>query len=331
MAISITFNRGCYIIDTGGPILRYPLASTELTTNGDDVIIAPVSSDSRRSKVVRGHYSDFTSPSGSSAEEVAQGIQDLNAGVDINIQDQTTDAVIIHFNKVSNSTTLSVAAEIDDGLNYTITVVDDTGVVAGSMIILFHPASERFSTAHALSTTNNVITLDRPIDFDYPIGTFVDIASVDLAVDGSSTRQVFGLRGTGAPPGVDISFDMTRIILVCTCENAVNMSTFGDIIGGLTNGLVLRTRNDRYHNIFNIKTNLDISNIMYDFDFFDSTKQEAVYGFKGRLTFAGTSKIGVAIRLPIGTDAEFLVQDNLSGLTSLKVFAEGHIVEGPQD
>lgn len=255
-------------------------------------------------------------------------------GVDVNLQDQTTDAIIIHFNQVSNSTALAVAAEIGGGLNYTITVDDDTGVVAGSMIILFHAASERFSNFHALSTTNDVITLDRPIDFDYPIGTFVDIASNEMAVDGSSTPQVFGLRGTGAPPGVDLDFDMTRIIFKCKTATGVDLAKFGDL-DALTNGLVFRTRNNRFHNIFNIKSNGELAGIMYDWTPYLSTNPvQGQDGFVARLTFAGMDKIGVAIRLPVGTDAEFIVQDNLlaaqSGsrqITSLIVTAEGHLVE----
>ncbi|MEE9451074.1 MAG: hypothetical protein V3V72_13575 [Ignavibacteriaceae bacterium] len=268
---------------------------------------------------------------GSTLEEVIFG---FNKGTDVNQQDQTTDAIIAHFNQVSNSTILVVAAEIGEGLNYTITVDDDTGVIAGSMIILFHPASERFSNFHALSATDDVITLDRPIDFDYPIGTFVDIASNEMAVDGSSTPQVFGLRGTGAPPGVDIAFDMTRIIFKCKTATAVDLAKFGDL-DALINGLVFRTRNNRFHNIFNIKSNGELAGIMYDWTPYAADNPvQGQNGFVARLTFAGMDKMGVAIRLPIGTDAEFVIQDDLvsaqSGsrqITSLIVTAEGHIVE----
>jgi hypothetical protein len=49
------------------------------------------------------------------------------------------------------------------------------------------------------------------------------------------------------------------------------------------------------------------------------------------LTFSGPEKMGVAVRLPIGTDLEILVQDDLTAVTQdielLEVFAEGHITE----
>lgn len=250
-------------------------------------------------------------------------VDGINKGQDVNPQDQTTDLIMVKFNQVQESTTLSSAGSIDD---QTITLTSATGTADGKYIILFHPASERFTTFTQIgAAVGNVITLDTPLDFDYPSGTFVDIANTDLAVDGSSTTQIFGLRGTGAPPGVDIAFDLIRMIFNCTTAAAVDLSKFGDIATGLTNGLVLRTRNTRHHNIFNLKTNADIAGIMYDFEVYDAQNlQQGQHGFVARLTI---KRMGVAIRLPVGDDAEFLIRDNLSSITRLEVMAQGHIVE----
>ena len=54
--------------------------------------------------------------------------------------------------------------------------------------------------------------------------------------------------------------------------------------------------------------------------------QQGQDGFLFRLTFAGMNKLGVAIRLNPGEDLQFLVQDDLSGITVLEVTAEGHVV-----
>jgi hypothetical protein len=247
--------------------------------------------------------------------------------LDVALQDQTTDAIIVYFNQVHDSTALAVAVP-DITTDPRIIVVDSaTGIVVGSYIILFDPDSLRFSTFFATAVNGVNISLDSPIDFEYPIGTFVDVAIVDMSVDGSGTPQVFGLRGVGAPPGIELTLDVTRIIFICIADSSVSLSLFANITA-LTNGLLLRSRNGRVKNIFNVKDNREIQGIMFDYT--PSTALNPAQGedgFVGRLTFASPGKIGVAVRLPIGEDLETWIQDNLLGITSLRIYAEGHIVE----
>lgn len=245
-------------------------------------------------------------------------------GLDVNIQDQTTDAIIIKFNKVTNNTTLSTTASVGD---YDIIVTSSTGISVGSYIILFNPTVERAMVAYATGVAGTTITLDTPLDYDFPSGTYVDIATTNLGVNGSTTVQTFGIRGTGAPPGVDLTIDVTRLIFSCTCSSAVDLTKFGNLTR-LTNGLVLRSRNGNYKNIFNLKDNAEIAGTMYEFIVFQSSNPaQGVDGFIAQLTFAGSNKIGVAIRLPVGEDLQLLVQDDLSGLINFEVMAEGHIVQ----
>lgn len=249
---------------------------------------------------------------------------DGHTNVDTYWQDQSTDSIIAYFNQVTNQTTLNGAI----ALNATdIIVTSATGISTGSYIILFDAVSVRFSTFFVTGVAGTTISLDSPLDFAYPDGTNVDVAIVDLSVNGSVTPQVFGLRGTGTPPGVEQTFHLTRIIFECICASAVSLDLFGDL-GALTNGLMLRTRNARTKNIFNVKTNGELGNIMYDWTpHLKTNPAQNVDGFLSRLTFGGPSKIGVVINLPIGEDVELWVQDNLTGLTSLHVIGEGHIVE----
>ena len=244
--------------------------------------------------------------------------------LDTQWNDQTTPAVIAPFTLTHASSTLSAQPSLDD---YTVDVVDATLMVAGNILTLFDPTSVRFSYFKIVSVNVNELTLDGPMDFSYPIGTFVDAGTDDLAVNGSVTPQIFGLRGTGAPPGIDLDVDITRIIIQCLSASAVDLSLFGDL-AALTNGLILRSVNGAQRNIFNLKTNGELANLCYDFSTYQATNpSQGQDGFVARLTFAGPSKIGVAIRLPIGEDLQCVVQDNLSGLDSLKIIGEGHIVE----
>jgi len=290
-------------------------------------IIHPIGSIIRRVYPVS-EVTDFNGDLyGTTVKDVVNGV---NRGQDTNWQDQHTDDVIVKFNKITNSTTLAVTGAIDDK---TITLTSATGSAAGKYIVLFHPSSARFSTFHQVgAAAGAVITLDSPLDFEYPDGTFVDIADTNMAVDGSGTTQVFGLRGIGAPPGVDITFDMTRMIISCLTTTAVSLSEFASI-PALTHGLAFRERNGRHKNIWNVKTNREIDAI-FGTDWKPYTAinpAQGQDGFTARLTFGGPEKIGVVKRLPIGTDVEILVQDDLTvvtqDITLLEVYAEGHIVE----
>jgi hypothetical protein len=247
-----------------------------------------------------------------------------SGGVPINIQDQTTRPIIAKFNQVQNSTTLQ--SDAVKGA-YTIDVADTTGFVDGRYIILFSPTAARYTFCNQIGApSGNIITVDCPLEFAFPSGTSVDVAITDMSVNGSSTPQTFGLRGTGAPPGVDIEVDITRIIFKCIAATAVDLTKFGDL-AKLTRGLLLRKRNNITENVFNVKDNGEIAGIAYDWNPEASTNPvQGVDGFYARLTFAGQEKIGVAIRLPLGDDLELIIQDNLAALTLLEVTAEGHIV-----
>lgn len=248
---------------------------------------------------------------------------EANGGVPVNLQDQTTKPIVTKFNQVHNSTELDEAGVI---FSYDIEVVANTGIVVGSYIIIFDTASTRFMFANALAINGTTITLDTPLDFAYPAGTFVDVATTNLNVNGAVTPQVFGLRGTGVPPGVGVTGDITRIIFSCITDTAIDLSKFADI-AKLTRGLVLRRRNGTTENLFNVKSNREIAGIMYDFaEYSADNPVQGVDGFASRLTFAGQNKIGVAIRIAPGEDLELVVQDDLRAITTLEIIAEGHIV-----
>lgn len=245
-------------------------------------------------------------------------------GIDVALQDQTTPVVIVKFSKLSEQTTLAAVTAID--IN-TITVADATGIVAGRYISIFSAADVRFYTGTVVSVASEVLTMDTPLDFVFPVGAAVDSGITDMSVDGSSTTQIFGLRGSGAPPGIRLDFDVTRIIFSCLASSAIDLALFANITA-LEKGLVLRKKDGVYNNVFNVKSNGDIAGIMYDFNAQAATNPaQGQDGFISRLTFGGQSKIGVVQRLKIGEDLQVLIQDNLTGISKLEIIAEGHIVQ----
>ena len=228
--------------------------------------------------------------------------------------------VIAKFNEVSNSTMVATLAVVG---SYTLEVDDATGASTGSYIIIFNPTLNKFSTFEAVSVSTNTLTLDAQMDIAYPVGSFVDIAITDMSVNGSVTPRVFGLRGIGTPTGIQSTFVLTRIIFSCITASPVTLLKFADI-AKLTRGLLLRTRNGIFSNIFNVKDNSEIAGIMFDFEVSQAINpQQGIDGFVSRLTFSGESKIGAGLELPLGEDVEIIVQDSLLAITKLEVIAEG--------
>ena len=257
--------------------------------------------------------------------ESGEAVRVTNGGLDINVQDQHTDPILVYFNQVQNSTTLAIDA-VEDA--YTIEVSDATGFLVDRYLILFNPTLQRFSVFFVIGVSGTTITLDSPLDVAYPSGTFADITTVDLNVDGSVTPQVFGLRGTTVPPGsVPLEFDLTRMMYQLVATDPVSFGLFGDL-PALTRGIMFRKRDGRKKNIWNIKTNDEMALHMFDYDVFQALNPaQGVNGFKSRLTFAGQNKIGVTVRLGAGEDGELWVQDPLQNLLRFRVLVQGHIVE----
>ncbi len=249
-------------------------------------------------------------------------VGNVQNSVDVEQQDQTTPMIIMKFNQIIDSITLAVEASKYDK---TITVSDATNIIDGSYIILFQPTTRRFYTGYAVGApAGAVVTLDTPLDADFAVGTNIDVSKTNMAVNGATTPQIFGVRGTTAIPGVNVTGDFTRIIITCIATSAVDLTKFANL-GVLTNGLVLRRVDGTTHNIFNVKSNQELAGIMYDWTVVEaSNPQQGVDGFIGRFTFA---RLGTVSRLALGEDLQLIVQDNLSTITSLEVVIEGHLTD----
>jgi hypothetical protein len=101
-------------------------------------------------------------------------------------------------------------------------------------------------------------------------------------------------------------------------------SRFGGL-PALTRGLVFRIVNGFQRTIFCFKTNQDIKQFCYDVNY-SSRAPSGYFGFSSRITFGGQSKHGVVLRLGAGDVLQWVVQDDLTGLDTLKIAAEGHEV-----
>lgn len=248
---------------------------------------------------------------------------DGTLGLGIFVQDQTTPTLFVKANQVTNTTSLAVAAAVGDTQ---ITVDDDTGINLDDYLGLFSVDTDRFYVGTVYSRAgSNVLRLDSPVDSVFAIGDTVGTGVTNLAVNGSVTPQIFSLRG--ADPGIDVTVDITRIIISCTTSTDVDLTKFADI-DPLTKGLLMRRTDGTVQNIINWKSNAELAGSMYDWTVTSTgVGQQGVDGFYSRLTFGGQSKVGVVLRVGPSENVEFLIQDNLSAISHLEIMFEGHVVQ----
>ena len=225
----------------------------------------------------------------------------------------------LYFTKVLNDTTLAAPSVVDDN---DITLAPGHGGVIGNEIDVSSTLNgSHFMQSQILNVVGDVITLDTPSNRIYTVAdTVVAISYDNMNVDGSVTPVVFSVK-----PLINQSGDFYRIIVRMTDNVDMDFETFGGITA-LTNGVVVRVNegNGNYRTIVNFKSNGDIENFSYDSNYF-TNKAGGVRGFSSRMTFNGKAKHGVVIRLDGARDEslEIVVQDDLTGLTSMLWIAQG--------
>jgi len=258
-------------------------------------------------------------------ESTGESVTVNNGGLDVNLQDSTTRAI---FNVMCRplSSAYTLAASTIPG-EYTISLVDSTGLAIGDTIGLFQDSTAPASYfADIMDITNDVLTMDTPVDVAFDIDNNSPVLfelDCDLSnADGSVTPVIYSFNNQSS-----IEIDITRIILHITDATTMDDGKFGGI-AALTRGCVLRKKNSSgdFTNYLNLKTNGNIGESCYD-KTYDDKAPAGVYGVTARLTSAGQSKVGVSIRLAEGEELQLIVQDDLTDLSSFTIMTEGHFTD----
>lgn len=240
----------------------------------------------------------------------------------VNVHDQTARSIDFFFGRLDNLTTLSAQSDPDD---MTLTLTSTTGFVDGTHVGVFSADDPDvfYLGTQIGAPSGSVITLDSPIDQELQINSDVAGTTINMAVDGSSTTQIFQIGPVGA--GSTKIVDVTRILGHLLDSTAMDDGKFGGITA-LTNGVVLRHHNSVNHNIWNVKTNADLALICFNFNYSDKAPG-GQYGANFRNTYAGQGAHGVVLELQPGEYLEILIQDDLTGLDEFKMMAQGHFHE----
>ena len=244
---------------------------------------------------------------------------DENGNVEVVLQDQVTEPIDALFAQSISNFTISAdtTASSATSLNYDFAATAGHGIITGDEILLLDTVGDRALQAVVTNVVTNTITIDRPIDHIYPsASTLGRIVTTEMAVDGSSTPQIFTVRAGTTP------IDFTRFILTMLDGTAMDDGKFGGLTA-LANGLVFRICNGFQKTVFNFKTNSDIKQFCYDLQYSDKAPA-GEFGLSARISFAGQEKHGVAIRVSDDSVIQWVVQDDLTELISLKGSAQGH-------
>lgn len=231
--------------------------------------------------------------------------------------DVTTDPLAVLYMGTRTATT-SAADTVQIG-DRQVRVADTTGMAPGQFLYIFDTVALSFEQFEVLSiAAPDTINVDVPCGDTYPTGSIVYTESVELNVDGSSTPVVF----TAKPPDIVLpaTSRYTRIIFTIETASTGAIGDFGDISGGLTNGVFLRRVDGISRTLFNLKKNIDFAQIAYDLEEFPATGPFGADGFRCRLTFA---KMGGVIELAPDENLELWVQDDLSSLVRFRAVIEG--------
>ena len=200
-----------------------------------------------------------------------------------------------------------------------ITVTSATGFTVGSVLDIYDGDNEKvFPTITGI--TGTILTLDKPLDNAYTAGDIVDEILVNMAVSGALTSPMKFI----VKPLAGEEIDFTRILIEMTHGSAGDNGLFGDQTA-LTNGVVIRGYSgleDKFRSLTVWKTNSDIAVDVYDITYSNRSGGGGSYGTNSRGTF---QKTGAVVRLngDNGDYMEILIQDDLTGLDSFRIKAQG--------
>jgi hypothetical protein len=249
-------------------------------------------------------------------------------GVAVFIQDQTTGILDVPFLNNLSTPTLAIDT-VADGINRDITLTAGHGLTVadiGNIVEIVDSANGTFFMQAAITNVvADVITLDAPINRIYTTTqSILSVSDIDMNVNGAVTPVIYSVLPFSIQKG-----DMVRLIVEIRDNSPMDFETFGGV-PALANGCVLRINNGdgTYRNLYNFKSNGDMIEQGFDHDFFLNNGGN-IRGFTCRITWGGQSKHGAVIRLDgsLGEALEFVIQDDLTGLTRMHWTAQGSEVQ----
>lgn len=238
----------------------------------------------------------------------------------VNVHDKDLDTALVaqraHLD-TGVSSTLSVATVVGDR---TLTLVSSVGFLVGDYLQIDAGVSDtHFPTI--ISIAAPVLTLDGPVDAVHAIGATITV--VDLAMAATIGTGPLPIIYKIQPPVGEL-WHIARLIITMTHGTAGDLGLLGNI-AAVANGIIVRTYiGGVYETLANWKSNADLNSSMYDVKFDTRSGGGGTFGTSGRMTLLNFGGL-VALSGANSDRIEFLIQDDLTGLTSFGVNGQGHV------
>jgi hypothetical protein len=222
--------------------------------------------------------------------------------------------------QVARGNFLASPAAIDD---YIITLTGGHAAAVDQVITILE--GDKHSQAEITNVNVNDITINTPLDNDFTAAADVILGNENQNLVGTQAAPIIAYL---EPPPLAI-WHITRMLIEISDQTAMDTALFGGILA-LTNGVIVRTRNGNLaRNIFTSKSNGEFAVRAYDVEY-DTKAPAGFFGFRCRRSFAGKDKQDAQVRLDgsKGEQLQLVVQDDLTGLDTFKIVAQGHVLGG---
>lgn len=247
--------------------------------------------------------------------------------LDVLLSDQSTRVMSNHFSMIDSGPWSLNSDWLTDSYEIEILNPPAHGIIAGDSIYVYDTfgLEELTVLSVAADAGFDKLTLDTPAPKDFLLGnTEIYKVSFGMNVNGAVTRQAFRFPADVASLPEGIAIDVTQIRVTMITATEPDDSQFGDIVGGLTRGIVARHhRQDGINQLGNFKINL----AMATFGTLEYTDKAGggAFGVRAVFRFGGQQNAGVVLRIEPGDYLEIIVQDDLSSISLFHCVVIGHL------
>lgn len=269
---------------------------------------------------LQGKALEFYTKMLNSIESNSRGDEHLHVVLESNIEPMLNLPFLT--NRVSF--TLSAAFDREET---TFSATAGHGISVGDIIEIAEGSG--FVQGEVLVVATDDITMDMPATMNFTTAAICQSSSDNIeAANGTlASPVIFSITPLATPLQIG---DITRLIFVMEDDSAMDFTTFASALP-VTNGFVLRYKlsSGNYINIFNFKSNGEIIEQSFDYNF-ETNIGNNVRGFTARSTWNGQDKRNTAVRIDGSAfeSLELLCQDNVAALliSKIRIIAQGHAI-----
>lgn len=245
---------------------------------------------------------------------------DEAGAIDVYLQDKTTKKFMACIARYNDTLRVLGADAVVD--SYKLIIKSSTILANDYLSIVIDGNNPQYYCGKVVSVSDDSLYMDTPLNFPYDSGAVVREYFPEMNVNGSSTQQIFTIINRTTNP-----IDINKIAVSISDSEAMDDGKFGGV-NALAKGVTLRVKRNTgyYEHLGTLKTNGDLA--MYSDGLTYSAKAPAGQnGLFAQVIFNGQEHAGVTIRLDYLEELQFIVKDDLSGLTSFRAMAFGHFTQ----